>query len=164
LPDQRLAEVRPVFRFIVALGAAGLVILGVGLLQFINFEPPGQHTGVQARILGFWDYDQKTGAITGDPKDHFKTTERLAAEVDWAALPPDLLVGGHWFLGGFALDAGGVGPARAGDFGPKPAVPLQPPSDRGTPPGRYTFVVERYSGLKPVEVLARASVLVIGGR
>jgi len=41
---------------------------------------------------------------------------------------------------------------------------LQPPSDRGTPPGRYTFVVERYSGLKPVEVLARASVLVIGGR
>ncbi len=164
MPDERLAEVRPVFRFIVGLGAAGVVILGVGLLQFINFEPSGQHTGLQARILGFWDYDQKTGTITGDSKDHFKTTEQLAAEVDWTTLPPDLLVGGHWFSGGFALDAGGVGPARARDLIAKPAVPLRPPSDRGTPPGRYTFVVERYYRDKPVEVLARASVLVIGGR
>jgi hypothetical protein len=154
-------EIRPPFRLLVALGVAGLVILAVGLAEFVHYEPAGQRTGLAVKITGVYDYDLKTGKIFGPKKDHFKTNEPFAAAVDWSSLPPDLVVGAHWFSGGFALDSGGVGPARAADLTEKSVVPV----NRGTqrfPSGRYEFVVERYAGGRPVEVLGRRSVIVVG--
>ena len=154
-------EIRPAFRLLVALGVAGVVILAVGLAQFVHFEPPGQRTGQAVRITGVYDFDVKTGKTFGAGKDHFKTNEPFAAVVDWSSLPPDLVVGANWFSGGFSLDSGGVGPARAADLAERSVVPV----NRGTrrfPSGRYEFVVERYAGGRPVEVLGRRSVIVVG--
>jgi len=154
-------ETRPAFRLLVALGVAGMVILAVGLAQFVHFEPPGQRTGLAARITGIFDYDVKTGNSFGPAKDHFRTNEPFAAAVDWSSLPPDLVVAANWFSGGFALDYGGVGPARAADLTEKSVVPVNRGSQR-FPSGRYEFVVERYAGGRPVEVLGRQSVIVVG--
>ena len=154
-------ELRPVFRLLVALGIAGIVILAVGLAQFVHYEPPGQQTGQAVKIAGVFDYDVKTGKTLGADKDHFRTNEPFAGVVDWSSLPPDLVVGANWFSGGFALDSGGVGPARAADLTEKSVVPV----NRGTqrfPSGSYDFVVERYAGGRPVEVLGGRSVIVVG--
>jgi hypothetical protein len=147
----------------VALGVAGIVILAIGLTQFVVFEPPGQHSGITARIQGIFDYDPNTHQTFGSNKDHFKTDEPFAAVVDWASLPPDLVVGGHWFASGFTIDAGGVGPARAAALREHSAVPVNFGANR-LPSGHYEFAVERYSGGRPVEVLARRTVVVVGGR
>jgi hypothetical protein len=154
-------ETRPLFRLLVALGTAGVVILAIGLAQFVHFEPPGQRTGHAARITGVFDYDLKTGKTFGSAKDHFRTNEPFAAVVDWSSLPPDLVVAANWFSGGFALGYGGVGPARAADLTEKSVVPVNRGSQR-FPSGRYEFVVERYTGGRPVEVLGRQSVIVVG--
>ncbi len=154
-------ETRPVFRLLVALGVAGIVILAIGLAQFVYYEPHGQQTGQRVRIAGVYDYDVKTGKTFGPNRDHFRTDEPFAAVVDWSSLPPDLVVGGNWFSGGFALDFGGVGPARAADLAEKSVVPVNRDGQR-FPAGRYEFVVERYSGGRPVDVLGRQSVLVVG--
>ena len=154
-------DTRAVFRLLVALGLAGVVILGIGLAQFIHFEPPGQRTGQAVRIDGVYDYNAKMGKISGGARDHFRTDEPFAAVVDWRSLPPDLVVGANWFSGGFALDFGGVGPARAADLVEKTVVAVNSGSLR-FPAGRYEFVVERYSGGRPVEVLGKRSVIVIG--
>ena len=154
-------EIRPAFRLLVALGIAGAVILGIGLAQFVHYEPPGQRTGQAVKILGVYDYDVKTGKTFGSNKDHFRTNEPFAAIVDWSSLPPDLVVGANWFSGGFSLDSGGIGPARAADLRERSVVPV----NRGTqrfPSGRYEFVVERYAGGRPVEVLGRRSIVVVG--
>jgi hypothetical protein len=145
-----------------ALGAAGIVILGIGLAQFIQYEPPGQHSGIAARIQGVYDYDTKTKQVFGPNKDHFRTDEPFAAVVDWTSLPPDLLVGATWFSGGFTIDAGGVGPARAATLREHSVVPVNF-GDQRLPPGHYEFAVERYAGGRPVEVLARKTVVVVGG-
>ena len=154
-------EIRPAFRLMVALGVAGLVILAIGLAQFVQYEPPGQRSGLTAKITGVYGYDVKTGKTFGPDKDHFKTNEPFAAVVDWTTLPPDLVVGGNWFSGGFALDSGGVGPARAADLRERSVVPVNRGAQR-FPSGRYEFVVERWSGGRPVEVLGRVSVVVVG--
>jgi hypothetical protein len=154
-------DTRPIFRLLVAVGIAGVVILAVGLAQFIHFEPPGQRTGQAVRINGVYDYNPKTGKISGGGKDHFRTDEPFAAVVDWRSLPADLVVGANWFSGGFALDFGGVGPARAADLGERTVVAVNN-GTRRFPAGHYEFVVERYSGGRPVEVLGKTSVIVIG--
>ena len=154
-------DTRPIFRLLVGIGIAGIVILAIGLAQFIHFEPPGQRTGQAVRIEGVYDYNAKTGKISAGARDHFRTDEPFAAVVDWRSLPPDLVVGANWFSGGFALDFGGVGPARAADLADKTVVAVNS-SSRRFPAGRYEFVVERYSGGRPVEVLGKRSVIVVG--
>ena len=149
------------FGLLVALGVAGIVILGIGLAQFIHFEPPGQRTGQAVRIDGVYDYDVNNKRVFGGDKDHFRTNEPFAAIVDWRSLPPDLLVGASWDSGGFALDAGGVGPARAADLIEKTVVPVNRGNQR-FPAGDYEFVVERYAGGRPVEVLSHVWVVVVG--
>lgn len=155
-------ETRPAYRLMVALGIAGAVILVIGLAQFFHYEPPGQRSGVHARIVGIFDYDVHAGNVRGPNKDHFKTNEPFAARVDWSSVPADTVVGAHWFSGGFAIDAGGVGPSPARTLAEKdPVVPVNLGGGR-LPAGHYQFVVERYSRDRPVEVLARAAVLVVG--
>jgi hypothetical protein len=154
-------EITPAFRLLVVLGVAGVVILAIGLAQFIHYEPPGQQTGQTVKIAGVFDYDLKTGKTFGPDKDHFRTNEPFAAVVVWTSLPPDLVVGANWFSGGFALDSGGVGPARAADLTEKSVVPVNRGAQR-FPSGSYNFVVERHSGGRPVEVLGGRSVIVVG--
>ncbi len=159
--DVAADEMRPVFRLLVVLGIAGMVILSVGLAQFVHYEPPGQQTGQAVNIVGVFGYDVKNGKTFGSNKDHYRTDEPFAAIVDWTSLPPDLVVGANWFSGGFALDSGGVGPARAASLAEKSVIPV----NRGTrrfPAGTYSFAVERYSGGRPVEVLGGRSVVVVG--
>jgi hypothetical protein len=158
---QAADETRPIFRLLVGLGVAGIVILAIGLAQFVHYEPPGQRTGRAVKIAGVFDYDVKTGKTFGPAKDHFRTDEPFAAVVDWSTLPPDLVVGANWYSGGFALDAGGVGPARAAELTERSVVPVNRGNQR-FPAGRYEFVVERYSGDRPVEVLGRRNVIVVG--
>ncbi|HVD01764.1 MAG TPA: hypothetical protein VNG93_11565 [Candidatus Dormibacteraeota bacterium] len=155
-------ETRPAFRLMLALGVVGLVILGVGLAQFITFEPPGQRTGEVARIVGIFDYDPRTQGATGANQDHFRTGQPFAAVVDWSSLPPLQEVGSAWFSGGFSVDAGGVGPAPAGALASRGVVPVNFGSQR-FPAGRYELVVERFSKGRAVEVLARKTVVVLGG-
>lgn len=154
-------ETRPIFRLLVALGIAGVVILAVGLAQFVHYEPSGQHTGLAVRITGIYGYDRRTDSIVGQNRDHFRTDEPFAAGVDWSGLPPAVVVGAGWFSGGFGIDAGGVGPAPAGTLGARSVVPVNFGAGR-FPSGRYEFVVERYSGGRAVEVLARAAIVVVG--
>jgi hypothetical protein len=154
-------ETLPAFRLMLVLGLVGVVILAVGLAQFVTFEPAGQKTGQVARIVGIYDWDPQARATAGANKDHFRTNEPFAAVVDWSSLPPDLLVGAAWFSGGFAVGAGGIGPAPAGSLGPHSAIPVNIGEER-FPSGHYQFVVERFSRGIPVEVLARKTVVVLG--
>jgi hypothetical protein len=154
-------ETRAIFRLLVGLGIAGVVILAIGLAQFVHFEPPGQRTGLSARITGVYGFDRKTGSTFGPNRDHFRTDEPFAAAVDWSGLPPAVVVGAGWFSGGFSLAAGGVGPAGAGTLGEHSVVPVNFGARR-FPAGRYEFVVERYAAGRPVEVLARTTIVVVG--
>lgn len=154
-------ETRAVFRLLVGLGVAGVVILAVGLAQFVHFEPSGQHTGLAVRITGVFAYDRRTDATVGPNRDHFRTDQPFAAGVDWSRLPPAVVVGAAWFSGGFGLDAGGVGPAPAGTLAQRTVIPVNFGAGR-FPSGRYEFVVERYAGGRAVEVLARTTVVVVG--
>lgn len=144
-----------------ALGLVGLAVLITGLAQFIHFEPPGQKSGLRAGITGVYSFDVGSHQTRGAPRDHFRTDEPFAAVVDWSGVPADLLVGARWFSGGFAIDAGGIGPARAGELAAAGPVPVNVGVDR-FPPGRYQIVVERFARGRPVEVIARRSVLVAG--
>ncbi len=154
-------EIRPAFRLLAALGVAGVVILAVGLAQFVHFEPSGQRTGLAVRITGVFAYDRRTASTVGPNRDRFRTDEPFAAGVDWSRLPPSVVVGAAWFSGGFGLDAGGVGPAPAGTLGQRTVVPVNFGAGR-FPSGRYEFVVERFAGGRAVEVLARTTVVVVG--
>ena len=154
-------EIRPLFRLLVGLGVAGVVILAVGLAQFAHFEPSGQHTGLAVRITGVFAYDRRLDSTVGPNRDHFRTDEPFAAGVDWSHLPADVVVGAAWFSGGFGLDAGGIGPAPAGTLGQRKLVPVNFGTGR-FPSGRYEFVVERFAGGRAVEVLARTTVVVVG--
>ena len=129
----------------------------------MTYEPPGQKSGITARIVGVFDWDARTHSPTGGNKDHFRTDEPFAAVVDWGSLPPVLLVGAGWYASGFAVNAGGVGPELAEKLVSRPAVPVNT-GDQRFPSGHYTFVVERFGdhGI-PVEVLARKTVVVMAG-
>ena len=154
-------ETRPAFRLLVGLGVAGVVILAVGLAEFVHFEPSGQHSGLAVRITGVYGYDRRTDSTVGPSRDHFRTDEPFAARVDWSGLPPAQVVGAAWFSGGFGLAAGGVGPAPAGTLEARSVVPVNFGAGR-FPSGRYEFVVERYAGGRAVEVLARTAIVVAG--
>lgn len=150
------------FRFLVGLGVAGVLILLLGLVQFLGFEPVGQHTGTRAKISAVFAYDSGNPSVQGRDRHQFSPRETPAAAVDWGSLPPDLVVGGAWFSGSFAEPFGAVGPARAADLTGRGPVQVDRQGARLLPQGDFTFVVERYSGGQPVEVLARRTVVVSG--
>ena len=140
------------------LGAAGIVILALGLVEFVVFEPPGQATGLKASITGVYAYDSKSGrTLDGDQKT-FPRSQPFAATVDWSGLPAGGSFGARWF-DSFQAPAGGVGPGAPGAL--PSVVPVKLPEGmKSNLPGTYMFVVERYSGGQPVEVIARRQVVV----
>jgi hypothetical protein len=153
-------QLQTLYRTLLVFATVAVVILAVGLVEFVYFEPPGQTTGVKARIVGVYQYDPSTGNTTGPDRSSFARSEVFAAVVDWSGLPPDLSVDARWY-DTFGSIVGRVGPSTPAQLGPRSTVPVTVPQGlHHNLPGHYTFVVERLQGGLPVEVLARRIVLV----
>jgi len=153
-------EIRTLYRTMVTLGAAAVVILIAGLGEFVFFEPFYERSGATATVTGVYAYNLETGQTGDADRTHFARDEAFAAVVDWSSVNPDLVVAAHWF-NTFGEVVGGVGPGRAGTLADRPLVPVRLPRGlKRNLPGQYLFVVERYSGGRAVEVLARRLVLV----
>ena len=153
-------QLQTLYRTLLVFATVAVVILAVGLVEFVYFEPPGQTTGVKARIAGVYQYDQATGNTIGPDRSSFARTEEFAAVVDWSGLPPDLSVDARWY-DTFGSVVGRVGPSTPAALGPRTIIAGTVPQGlHHNLPGHYTFVVERLQGGLPVEVLARRIVLV----
>lgn len=136
----------------------GVVILALGLIEFAYFERPGQASGIHARIVGVYRYEN--GRTIGTDRIEFRRTEQFAAVVDWSALPDNLIVDARWY-DAFGTIEGHVGPASGSELANSSVVPVAVPAGyRYVLPGRYMFVVERFNEGVPVEVLARRFELV----
>jgi len=161
---QTADDLRPLYTTIRLLGLLGALILVAGLADVLVFAPPGQHTGTRAQIVGVYVYDPSTGRTTGGRKAIFGQDQAFAAEVDWAALPPDMVVGARWY-NSLGQAVGGVGPASAGTLAAQHGLVVERGSKdfKHNLPGHYALVVVRYSHGQPVEVLARQTVLVDTG-
>lgn len=152
--------VRTLYRTIFVFGVAGLLILAVGLVEFIHFEPATQTTATAARIAGVYMYDPATKTTSGDDMSSFARNQPFAAVVDWSSLPPNMPVDARWY-DSFENEVGHVGPGTPAQLGATSTVPVSVAEGfQHNLPGHYIFVVERLEGGQPVEVLARRIVLV----
>jgi hypothetical protein len=151
-------DFRPLYRTMLGLGTAAIFILALGFLFFLRFAPPGQATGLRARVEGVYAYNPSTGTVHGRPSATFPPDQPFAARVDWSSLPSKVVVGAHWYSS-LEPENGGVGPTQAGTLAQRRALVVGPHRGENLP-GQYTMVVARYSGGRPVELLARTSVLV----
>jgi hypothetical protein len=154
-------DFRPLYRTMVSLGTVAILILALGFLFFLHFAPPGQGTGLRARVQGVYAYDPSTKRLHGAPSTTFPPDQPFAARVDWSSLPTTVTVGAHWY-NSLEQEIGGVGPASAGALARRgtPVVQTLPQGGAENLPGDYTMVVARYSNGQAVELLARTSVLV----
>jgi hypothetical protein len=153
-------QVRTLYRTLLLFATVAVVILAVGLIEFVHFEPPGQTTGAKVRIVGVFAYDSANGTTLGTDKSTLSRTQEFAAVVDWSGLSPNLAVDARWYdsFGGLV---GRIGPSTPAQLGNHSIVPvITPPGLHHNLPGRYTFVVERFQGGVPAEVLARRFVQV----
>jgi hypothetical protein len=153
-------QLQVLYRTLLVFATVGVVILGIGLVQFAYFERPGEETGVKARIVGVYRYDPGSHMTAGSDRSEFARSDEFAAVVDWSSVPANLVVDARWY-DTFGSMRGSVGPAKAGDLGSDGMIPVQVPEGfHYVLPGRYTFVVERFQDGVAVEVLARRFVLV----
>jgi hypothetical protein len=153
-------QVRTLYRTLLVYAAVSILVLLAGLAEFFYFEPPGQQTGLKVAVVGVYQYDPDSGQLIGPDSNSFPRTVQFAARVDWSTLPPDVVVDARWF-DSFGNVAGSVGPGKPQELAGKTLVPVKiPPGFHHNLPGHYIFVVERYDGGIPVEVLARRVVLV----
>ncbi|MEO8744387.1 MAG: hypothetical protein ABI334_08155 [Candidatus Dormiibacterota bacterium] len=153
-------QVRTLYRTLLLFATVAVLILAVGLVEFVYFEPPGQSTRQKAHIEGVFLYEPASANVSGPDRSSFARTDEFAAVVDWSGLPPDLNVDARWY-DTFGTLVGRVGPSTPAKLGPKSVVPvIVPPSLHHNLPGHYTFVVERLKDGIPVEVLGRRIVLV----
>jgi hypothetical protein len=153
-------QLRVLYRTLLVFATAGVVILAIGLVEFVYFEPPGQASGVKARIAGVFQYDPNTKQVGGPDRSEFPRTEEFAAVVDWSSLPATLIVDARWYNSFGSLE-GLVGPGVPSDLSSNSVIPVEvPPGYHYVLPGRYTFVVERLKDGVPVEVLGRRFVVV----
>lgn len=153
-------QVRTLYRTLLIFATVGVVILALGLVEFVYFEPPGQASGAKARIVGIYQYDPTARTTFGRDSTSFKRTEEFAAVVDWSTLPGDITVDARWY-DAFGDVVGRLGPGTPTKLAGTTVVPvIVPPGYKHNLPGIYTFVVERFNGGVPVEVLARHIVLV----
>jgi hypothetical protein len=153
-------QLQVLYRTLLVFATVGVVILSVGLVQFVYFERPGEGTGVKAHIVGVYEYDPATRQTVQPDRSEFPRTAIFAAVVDWSSLPSNIVVDARWY-DTFGSMRGEVGPARPPSLSAHGTIPVEVPPDlKFVLPGRYTFVVERVQGGVPVEVLARRFVLV----
>ena len=152
--------VRPLYRALLVFDAVAILILAIGLGEFLYFEPPGQSTGLKATIVGVYQYDTNTHAAIGPDRSTYARNQQFAAVVDWTSLPQNIVVDARWY-DSFETVVGHVGPGTPAQLANQTTIPVAT-STPPTPnlPGHYLFVVERIEGGIPVEVLARRLVLV----
>ena len=154
-------DLAPIQRTLTALGIAAVLILVAGIAEYLHFEPPGQHTGAAASVRGVYLYDTSTKQVTGKSVTKVNADQAFAALIDVAAVPDGTQVDARW-LDPLGNGVGSVGPEDVALLRANPIVPLTPPKGVSENlPGRYTIVVERWSGGRPVEVLDRSGVLVM---
>jgi hypothetical protein len=153
-------QLRTLYRTLLVFATFGVMILAVGLLEFVHYEPAGQTSSIKAHIAGVYEYDASTGTTVGPDRTQFPRTDRIAAVVDWSSIPAHLVVDARWY-DGFGDLVGRAGPGSPAELAQHTIVPLVvPPGLHHSLPGHYTFVVERLEGDVPVEVLGRRIVLV----
>ena len=141
-------------------GVVAILILVLGLVEYVHFEPPGQVSGSQARVVGIFDYDSAKNLTYGSDKNSFARSEQFAGVVDWSTLPQNIVVDARW-INSFGETVGQVGPGTPADLLSETVVPVRVPTGlTHNLPGHYIFVVERLRNGLPVEVLARRIVLV----
>jgi hypothetical protein len=155
-------DFRPLYRTMLGLGIAAVVILALGLATLLRFAPPGQRTGYRAQVVGVFPYDTGSGHVNGPPTTRFRRDQPFAAQVDWQDLPPAMVVAAHWY-DSLDSEVGSVGPSAAAVLsGQEALVPVRtPPEFHANLPGSYTLIVVRYSGGQPVELLASETVVVL---
>jgi hypothetical protein len=151
--------VRPLYRALLVFDVVAILILAIGLAEFVYFEPPGQSTGLKATIVGVYQYDPATRTTSGPDRRMFGRSEQFAAVVDWSSLPPNITVDARWY-DGFEAIVGRVGPGTPAQLASQTTVPVVHASLKDNLPGQYQLVIERLDGGTPVEVLARRIVLV----
>ena len=153
-------QVRTLYRTLLVYAAVSILILVAGLAEFAYFEPPGQHTGLKANIAGVFQFDPVHNTTVGTDRNSFPRTMLFAAVVDWSSLPKNIVVDARWY-DAFGNVVGKVGPARPDQLANQTIVPVRvPPGFQHNLPGHYIFVVERYEGGVPVEVIGRRVILV----
>ncbi|MGA8924146.1 MAG: hypothetical protein WB682_13485 [Candidatus Dormiibacterota bacterium] len=160
MPSAPYDQVRTLYRTLLVFATVGVLILIVGLVEFVHFEPPGQASGAKARIVGVYVFNPANGTASGPDLSQFAHTQQFAAIVDWSSLPGGITVDARWY-DAFGDVVGRAGPGTPDQLAAHRIVPVVVP--RGfhySLPGRYTFVIERIQGGVPVEVLARRIVLV----
>jgi hypothetical protein len=153
-------QLRTLYRTLLVFATVAVLILAVGLVEFVHFEPPGQTSGIKAHILGVYLYDPATGATSGPDKSEFSRTDQIAAVVDWSSMPSNLTVDGRW-IDSFGDVVGRVGPASPVELTHHMIVPIVVPTGlHHILPGHYSFVIERIQGDIPIEVLGRRIIVV----
>src|SRR4030081_3436581 len=75
--------VRTLYRTLLIFDVVAVLILAAGVAEFLYFEPPGQHTGIKATIVGFYQYDPTTNKTFGPDRSTFTRSQLFAAVVDW---------------------------------------------------------------------------------
>jgi hypothetical protein len=154
--------VRTLYRALLVFDVVAILILAVGLGEFLYFEPPGQNTGLKATIVGTYKYDPITKTTSGPDRRTFPSTEQFAGVVDWSSLPQNITVDARWY-DSFEAIVGRAGPATPAQLGTQTTIPVGAPAAlKHNLPGQYLLVVERLENGVPVEVLARRIVLVEG--
>ena len=153
-------QVRTLYRTLLVYATVSLIIFAAGLAEFAYFEPFGQHSGLKVHIVGVYQYDADHHTTIGPDSNSFPRKVLFAAVVDWSSLPKDIVVDARWY-DSFGNVVGGVGPDTPGKLAGKTVVPVHvTPPFHHMLPGHYTFVVERFEGGVPVEVLGRRIVAV----
>lgn len=153
-------QLRVLYRTLLVFATVGTVILAIGLVEFVYYEPPGQSSGIKAHIVGIYVYDPTTKQVDGPDRSEFPRKGEFAAVVDWSSLPANLVVDARWYDSFGSLE-GRAGPGTPPQLSSDTIIPVEvPPGFRYVLPGRYTFVVERLKDGVPVEVLARRFVVV----
>jgi hypothetical protein len=152
--------VKTLYRTLLLFDIVAILILVVGIAEFLYFEPPGQQTGIKATIAGIYQYDPATNKTFGADRSTFTRTQLFAAVVDWKSLPSNITVDARWY-DNFEAIVGSVGPGTTTQLANQTMVPIALPTNlKHNLPGQYVFVVERWANGVPVEVLARRIVLV----
>ena len=131
-------QTRTLYRTLLVFATISVLVLVIGLIEFVYFEPPGQASGAKAHIVGVYAYDPATHATSGSDESQFPRTQQFAALVDWTSVPSNLKVDARWY-DAFGDVVGRAGPSSPDQLIDHSTVPIVVPTGyHHSLPGRYT--------------------------